>query len=93
MIVIKTEGLIKVLDLCQGLFFLVSLSGMAKTPRLQAKQIFHCRGATCHSGESRNPGKMELRILDAPGLQIAGAGLSVIPDLIRDRHDAIVDLN
>jgi hypothetical protein len=25
--------------------------------------------------------------LDAPGLLIAGAGLSVIPDLIRDRHD------
>ena len=45
--------------------YLVSLSGMVKTPRLQAKQIFHCRGATCHSGESRNPGKMELRILDA----------------------------
>jgi hypothetical protein len=25
--------------------------------------------------------------LDAPGLLIAGAGLFVIPDLIRDRHD------
>ena len=34
---------------------------------------------------------MRLGILDAPGLLIAGAGLSVIPDLIRDRHDAIVD--
>jgi hypothetical protein len=43
--------------------------------------------------KSRNPGKMELGILDAPGLQIAGAGLSVIPDLIRDRHDTIVDIN
>jgi len=55
---------------------LVSLSGMVETPRLQAKQIFHCRGATCHSGESRNPGKMGIGILDAPGLPIAGAGLS-----------------
>jgi len=26
--------------------------------------------------KSRNPGKMGLGILDAPGLQIAGAGLS-----------------
>jgi hypothetical protein len=28
---------------------------MVETPRLQAKNVFRCREATCHSGESRNP--------------------------------------
>jgi hypothetical protein len=28
--------------------FLVPLSGMVETPRLQAKQVLRCRGATCH---------------------------------------------
>ncbi len=75
---------------------------MVETPRLQAKQIFHCREATFYfhhkkessstvipanppkENKSRNPGKMGLCILDAG---------SVIPDLIRDRHDTIVDFN
>jgi hypothetical protein len=35
---------------------------MVETPRLQAKQVFRCREATCHSGESRNPGNMMLGI-------------------------------
>jgi hypothetical protein len=50
---------------------------MVETHRLQAKQIFNYREESCHSphkrgiqfkrhsGESRNPGKMGLGILDA----------------------------
>jgi len=32
------------------LIYLVSLSGMVETPRLQAKKSSRCREATCHSG-------------------------------------------
>ena len=41
---------------------LVSLSGMAETPRLQAKQVLRCRQATCHSGH--RAGIQEIRFLD-----------------------------
>jgi len=34
---------------------LVPPSEVVETPRLQAEKVLGCRGATCHSGESRNP--------------------------------------
>jgi hypothetical protein len=39
----------------QSMCALVSLPGMVETPRLQAKKVFLCREATCHSGGSRKP--------------------------------------
>jgi hypothetical protein len=45
----------------------VSASGMVDTPRLQAKNVFRCREATCHSGESRNPVNT---VLEIPGCRI-----------------------
>ena len=41
---------------------LVSLSGMAETPRLQAKQVLYYRQATCHS--AYRAGIQEIRFLD-----------------------------
>ena len=41
---------------------LVSLSGMAETPRPQTKQVLRCRQATCHSGH--RAGIQEIRFLD-----------------------------
>jgi hypothetical protein len=38
-----------------GFYRLVWLWGKVETPRLQAKQVFPYREATCHSGESPNP--------------------------------------
>jgi len=45
---------------------LVSVSGMVETPRLQAKQVFDCRGVTCHSGQRAGIQEIELlKLLDA----------------------------
>ena len=40
---------------------------MVETPRLQAKQVFYCREATCHSGQRARIQKITLlKLLDAP---------------------------
>ncbi len=67
----------------------VFLSGMIETPRLQARQIFHCREATCHfptRGESSStviPAKA--------GIQESWGCVFWMPDQVR--HDTIVDFS